>query len=328
MEGGREVKAIVVSEKGGPENLVLRDVDDPSPGPGDLLVEVKAAGLNFIDTYHRGGLYPMDFPMTPGLEGAGSVRSAGSDVEGFAEGDRVAWVNSIGSYAELNLVAAESAIPVPDDVSDDEAAAVLLQGITAHYLAKDTFPLSSEHRCLIHAGAGGVGILLTQIAKLAGAEVITTVGTEDKAELSRESGSDHVIVYTQDDFKDVIVDAYGSNGIDVVYDGVGAATFDKGLDVLRPRGTMVTFGNASGPVPDISPLELMRRGSLFLTRPTMFDYIETREKLLERASDLFDWIAADKLDVRIGEHYALEDAAEAHRALEGRRTTGKVLLHP
>lgn len=327
MEGGREVKAIVVSEKGGPENLVLRDVDDPSPGPGDLLVEVKAAGLNFIDTYHRGGLYPMDFPMTPGLEGAGSVRSAGSDVEGFAEGDRVAWVNSIGSYAELNLVAAESAIPVPDDVSDDEAAAVLLQGITAHYLAKDTFPLSSEHRCLIHAGAGGVGILLTQIAKLAGAEVITTVGTEDKAELSRESGSDHVIVYTQDDFKDVIVDAYGSNGIDVVYDGVGAATFDKGLDVLRPRGTMVTFGNASGPVPDISPLELMRRGSLFLTRPTMFDYIETREKLLERASDLFDWIAADKLDVRIGEHYALEDAAEAHRALEGRRTTGKVLLH-
>lgn len=322
------MKAIVVSEKGGPENLVLRDVDDPSPGPGDLLVEVKAAGLNFIDTYHRGGLYPMDFPMTPGLEGAGSVRSAGSDVEGFAEGDRVAWVNSIGSYAELNLVAAESAIPVPDDVSDDEAAAVLLQGITAHYLAKDTFPLSSEHRCLIHAGAGGVGILLTQIAKLAGAEVITTVGTEDKAELSRESGSDHVIVYTQDDFKDVIVDAYGSNGIDVVYDGVGAATFDKGLDVLRPRGTMVTFGNASGPVPDISPLELMRRGSLFLTRPTMFDYIETREKLLERASDLFDWIAADKLDVRIGEHYALEDAAEAHRALEGRRTTGKVLLHP
>lgn len=322
------MKAIVVSEKGGPEKLVLREVSDPSPGSGELLVEVNAAGLNFIDTYHRGGLYPMDFPMTPGLEGAGAVHSAGSGVEGFSEGDRVGWVNSIGSYAELNLVPAKVAIPIPDDVEDDEAAAVLLQGITAHYLAKDTFPLSSKHRCLIHAGAGGVGILLTQIAKMAGAEVITTVGTETKSELSRQAGSDHVIIYTQEDFREVIVDAYGSDGVDVVYDGVGAATFEKGLDVLKPRGMMVTFGNASGPVPEISPLELMRRGSLFLTRPTMFDYIQTREKLLERASDLFDWVAADELDVRIGEHYPLEDAAEAHRALEGRRTTGKVLLHP
>lgn len=322
------MKAIVVSEKGGPEKLVLRDVDDPSPGEGELLVEVRAAGLNFIDTYHRGGLYPMDFPMTPGLEGAGIVRSVGAGLDGFSEGDRIAWVNSIGSYAELNVVPAEGAIPIPDDVDDDEAAAVLLQGITAHYLAKDTFPLSEKHRCLIHAGAGGVGILLTQIAKLAGAEVITTVGTEDKAELSRGAGSDHVIVYTQEDFKEVIVDAYGSDGIDVVYDGVGKATFDKGLGVLKPKGMMVTFGNASGPVPELSTLELMRRGSLFLTRPTMFDYIETREKLLERASDLFDWIVAGQLDVRIGEHFALEDAAEAHRALEGRRTTGKVLLHP
>jgi NADPH2:quinone reductase len=328
MEGGREVKAIVVSEKGGPEKLVLREVDDPRPGPGELLVEVKAAGLNFIDTYHRGGLYPMDFPMTPGLEGAGVVRFVSTDVDGFSEGDRVGWVNSIGSYADLNVMPAEAAIPIPETVSDDEAAAVLLQGMTAHYLAKDTFPLSSEHRCLIHAGAGGVGILLTQIAKLAGAEVVTTVGTENKAELSREAGSDHVIVYTQDDFKEVIVGAFGSDAIDVVYDGVGAATFDKGLDVLKPRGMMVTFGNASGPVPEISPLELMRRGSLFLTRPTMFDYLETRAKLLERASDLFDWIANDRLDVRIGEHFALEDAADAHRALEGRRTTGKVLLHP
>lgn len=322
------MKAIVVSEKGGPEKLVLRDVSDPGPGPGELLVEVKAAGLNFIDTYHRGGLYPMDFPMTPGLEGAGVIRSAGGDVEGFSEGDRVGWVNSIGSYAELNVVDAEGAIPIPDEVTDDEAAAVLLQGITAHYLAKDTFPLSSEHRCLIHAGAGGVGLLLTQIAKLAGAEVVTTVGTENKAELSRRAGSDHVIVYTQEDFREVIVGTYGSSGIDVVFDGVGAATFEKGLDVLKPRGMMVTFGNASGPVPEISPLELMRRGSLFLTRPTMFDYIETREKLLERASDLFEWIADNELDVRIGEHFQLADAAEAHRALEGRRTTGKVLLHP
>ena len=322
------MKAIVVSEKGGPEKLVLREVDDPSPGPGDLLVEVKAAGLNFIDTYHRGGLYPMDFPMTPGLEGAGVVRSTADDVEGFSEGDRVAWVNSIASYAELKTVPAESAIPIPGEVSDDEAAAVLLQGITAHYLANDTFPLSSEHRCLIHAGAGGVGLLLTQIAKLAGAEVVTTVGTEDKAEISRRAGSDRVIVYTQEDFKEAIVDEYGSDAIDVVYDGVGSATFEKGLDVLKPRGMMVTFGNASGPPPEISPLILSQKGSLFLTRPTMFHYIETREKLLGRAGDLFGWIASGDLDVRIGEHFALEDAADAHRALEGRRTTGKVLLHP
>lgn len=328
MEGGREVKAIVVSEKGGPEKLVLTDVDDPMPGPGELLVEVRAAGLNFIDTYHRGGLYPMDFPMTPGLEGAGVVRATGDGVEGISEGDRVGWVNSIGSYAELNTVAAAAAIPIPADIEYDDAAAVLLQGITAHYLARDTFPLSTGHRCLIHAGAGGVGLLLTQIAKLAGAEVITTVGAEDKAELSRRAGADHVIVYTKEDFKDVIVESYGADGIDVVYDGVGAATFEKGLDILKPKGMMVTFGNASGPVPEISPLELMRKGSLFLTRPTMFHYIETREKLLERASDLFDWIRSGDLEVRVGEHYPLEQASEAHRSLEGRRTTGKVLLHP
>lgn len=328
MEGGREVKAIVVSEKGGPEKLVLQEVDDLTPGSGELLVEVKAAGLNFIDTYHRGGLYPMDFPMTPGLEGSGVVLSVGPDVDGFSEGDRVGWVNAIGTYAEQNVVPANSAIPIPDEVTEDEAAAVLLQGITAHYLAKDTFPLSSGHRCLIQAGAGGVGLLLTQIAKMCGAEVVTTAGSDDKAELSRRAGSDRVIVYTKEDFEEAITDAYGAHSIDVVYDGVGASTFEKGLDLLRPRGMMVTFGNASGPVPEISPLELMRKGSLYLTRPTMFHYIATRDELLRRATELFGWIASDELDVRIGERYPLSEAGEAHSALEGRRTTGKVLLIP
>lgn len=322
------MKAIVVPEQGGPEQLILKEVPEPNPGTGELLVEVKAAGINFIDTYHRGGLYPMEFPMTPGLEGSGVVLSAGADAEGFSEGDRVGWVSAMGTYAEQVIVPAQSAIPIPDDVGDDEAAAVLLQGITAHYLAKDTFPLSPGHRCLIQAGAGGVGLLLTQIAKMCGAEVVTTVGSEEKAELSRQAGSDKVIVYTSEDFEEAIVNAFGANSIDVVYDGVGASTFAKGLDLLRPRGMMVTFGNASGPVPAISPLDLMRKGSLYLTRPTMFHYIATREALLHRASELFGWIGSGDLDVRIGERYSLAEAAEAHRALEGRRTTGKVLLIP
>lgn len=328
MEGEATVKAIVVSEKGGPEKLVMADVDDPTPGPGELLVRVAAAGLNYIDTYHRGGLYPMDFPMTPGLEGAGSVVAIGSDVEGFSESDRVGWVAALGSYSELHLVPADKAIPLPDEVEAKTAAAVLLQGITAHYLATDTFPLSRGNRCLVHAGAGGVGLLLTQISKMRGAEVITTVGTEAKAELSRKAGADRVIVYTDDDFKEAIVGEFGEDGIDVVYDGVGAATFEKGLDILRPRGMMVTFGNASGPVPEVSPLLLMQKGSLFLTRPTMFHYIATREALLGRASDLFDWISSGDLNVLIGDEYPLAEAAEAHRALEGRQTTGKVLLIP
>ena len=322
------MKAIVVSEKGGPEQLALQEVPDPQPGHGELLVEVAAAGLNFIDTYHRGGLYPMDFPITPGVEGAGTVTGLGEGVDGFMLGDRVGWVGLIGSYAEMHVIPAERAVPIPDGVEDETAAAVLLQGITAHYLAKDTFPLSKGQRCLIHAGAGGVGLLLTQIAKLAGADVVTTVGTKDKAELSQAAGSDHVIVYTQEDFAEAVIDAYGPGGIDVVYDGVGAATFGPGLNVLRPRGMMVTFGNASGAVPEVSPLELMRKGSLFLTRPTMNDYIPTRPELLARTSDLFGWITGGDLEVRVGERFPLSDAAAAHRALEGRETTGKVLLLP
>lgn len=328
MEGGRTVKAIVVSEKGGPEQLVYQEVEDPAPGPGELLVEVAAAGLNFIDTYHRGGLYPMDFPMTPGLEGAGTVVATGEDVEDFSEGDRVGWTTAIGSYAELHVVPAESAIPLPDDIDEKTAAAVLLQGITAHYLATATFALSDGDRALIHAGAGGVGLLLTQIAKRQGAEVIATVGTREKADLSRSAGADHVIVYTEQDFKDAVTEIFGPNSIDVVYDGVGAATFDKGLDVLKPRGMMVTFGNASGPPPEISPLILSQKGSLFLTRPTMFNYISTREELLRRAGELFEWINSGELEVRVGDELPLAEAAEAHRLLEGRETTGKVLLRP
>jgi NADPH2:quinone reductase len=289
---------------------------------------VGAAGLNFIDTYHRGGLYPLEFPFTPGLEGAGTVATVGDEVDGLSVGDRVGWTDVRGSYAERHVIPADRAIVIPDDLSTDVVAAVMLQGLTAHYLASDTFPLSQGDRCLIHAGAGGVGLLLTQVARMKGARVITTVGTEDKVELSKQAGADDVIVYTQVDFKDAVEDLVGPNALDVVFDGVGKATFDKGIDLLRPRGMMVTFGNASGPVPEISPLLLAQKGSIFLTRPTMAHYLRTREEFVGRASELFGWIAQGDLEVRIGASYPLAEAAEAHRALEARRTTGKVLLHP
>lgn len=322
------MKAIVVHEAGGPENLVLEQVPGPEPGPEDVLVDVESAGLNFIDTYHRSGIYPLDFPFTPGVEGAGTVAAVGEEVSDIAVGDRVGWVDALGTYAGRQVVPARSSIPIPDDLETDVVAAVLLQGMTAHYLANDTFSLSRGDNCLIHAGAGGVGLLLTQIARMSDAYIITTVGTREKAELSRAAGADEVIVYSETDFQEAVEDLVGPNEIDVVYDGVGAATFEKGLDVLRPRGMMVTFGNASGPVPEISPLILARKGSIFLTRPTMAHYLQSRKELLDRANDLFDWITAGTLDVRIGAEYPLEQAADAHRALEGRQTTGKVLLHP
>ncbi|MEA1902927.1 MAG: quinone oxidoreductase [Actinomycetota bacterium] len=322
------MKAIVVTETGGAEKLVLGEVPDPSPGEGEILVDVIAAGINYIDTYHRGGLYPLDLPMTPGVEGAGTVTEVGPGVDGVSVGDQVAWTWVMGSYAEQIVLPAASTVPIPEGVDPAIAAAVFLQGATAHYLAIDTFPLSEGDRCLIHAGAGGVGLLLTQVAKMRGAEVITTVGTADKAELSRQAGADHVVIYTETSFKDDIEAKYGPTPIDVVYDGVGAATFDDGLDLLRPRGVMVTFGNASGPVPPISPLVLSQKGSLFLTRPTLGNHIATREELLSRTDDLFSWILEGKLHVRIGAEFALAEAAEAHRALEHRQTTGKVLLRP
>lgn len=322
------MKAIVVHEAGGPERLTLEQVADPSPGPGDLLVEVMSAGLNFIDTYQRSGLYPLEFPFTPGLEGVGTVAAVGDGVTGFSVGERVGWVSTLGTYAEQHIVPAERAIPIPDELDADVVAAVLLQGITAHYLANDTFPLEQGDRCLIHAGAGGVGLLLTQIAGMKGATVITTVGTAEKAELSRAAGADEVINYREVDFKEAVEETIGAHNLDVVFDGVGAATFDRGLDLLRPRGMMVTFGNSSGPVPEISPLILAQKGSIFLTRPTMAHYIQTREVLVGRANELFEWISAGRLEVRIGHEYPLDRAADAHRALEGRQTTGKVLLHP
>jgi NADPH2:quinone reductase len=328
MECGATVKAIVVKELGGPEQLLYEDVVDRKPGPGELAVQVSAAGVNFIDTYHRTGLYPMDLPFTPGLEGAGRVVEVGEGVQGFEPGDLVGWVAALGSYAERHIVPAAAAIPVPEGVGEDVAAAILLQGITAHYLATDTFPLSAGDVCLVHAGAGGIGLLLTQIAKTRGAEVVTTVGTEEKAALSEEAGADLVVIYTETDFQEEIEKEFGPKALDVVYDGVGATTFMKGLELLRPRGMMVAFGNASGPPPDISPLILSQKGSLFLTRPTMAHYTQTRSELLARADSLFDLVRADLLDVRIGQRYPLAKAADAHRALAGRETTGKVLLEP
>jgi NADPH2:quinone reductase len=322
------MRAIVVAEAGGPDRLRIEEVDEPTAGPGELLVAMEWAGLNYIDTYHRGGLYPMDYPFTPGLEGAGTVITVGDGVEGLSAGDRVGWLNVLGSYSEKVVVPTDKAIPIPDEVGTDLAAAVLLQGITAHYLATDTFALQPGHRCLIHAGAGGVGLLLTQMAAMRGAHVITTVGSREKAELSKDAGSDEVIVYTDVDFKDAVEESLGPHALDVVYDGVGAATFDASLDLLRPRGMMVTFGNASGPAREISPLTLMQKGSIYLTRPTMAHYIRTREELMSRVDDLFGWIGDGSLRVRIGERFSLEQAPDAHRALEGRATTGKVLLHP
>lgn len=303
-------------------------LDDPAPGPNDLVVELHAAGLNYIDTYHRSGLYPMTLPLTPGMEGAGIVVAAGASCRRFSVGDRVAWSTALGSYAELVRVPEDSAVSVPPSVSLELAAAVMLQGMTAHYLVTDTFALGAGHRCLIHAGAGGTGLLLIQMAKHLGAEVFTTVGTVDKAALVRDAGADHVVLYREEDFGISVERIAGSRALDVVYDGVGKSVFDRSLDLLRPRGMMVTFGNASGPAEPVSPLRLMQGGSLFLTRPNLSHYIATRADLERRATDLFTWISDGWLNVRIGARVPLSDAAGAHRLLEGRTTTGKLLLIP
>jgi NADPH2:quinone reductase len=313
---------------GGPEVLGWTTLPDPVPGPNDLVVELHAAGLNYIDTYHRSGLYPMKLPLTPGMEGAGVVVATGPSCKRFSVGDRVAWSAALGSYAELVRVPEDSAVPVPDGVDLELAAAVMLQGMTAHYLVTDTFPLGAGHRCLIHAGAGGTGLLLIQMAKHLGAELFTTVGSPDKVDLVRTAGADHVILYRDEDFGTAIEQIAGPRAIDVVYDGVGKSVFDRGLDVLRPRGMMVTFGNASGPADPVSPLRLMQSGSLFLTRPNLTHYIATRAEFERRAGDLFSWIADGWLDIRIGARVLLSDAAGAHRLLESRTTTGKLLLIP
>lgn len=320
------MRATVIREHGGPEVMRTESVDYPAAGPGQAVVKIAAAGLNFIDVYHRGGLYPRDLPFTPGLEAAGVVESAGPDVSGVAAGDRVAWCTSPGAYAAAAAVPAEALIPVPDEVSLETAAAAALQGLTAQYLVRDVYPLGEGDSCLIHAGAGGVGLLLTQVAKRLGATVYATVGSDEKAELSRAAGADHVIVYTREDFAERVREIGGSQRLDVVYDGVGKATLAAGLDLLRPRGVMAAFGNASGPPDPVDPLTL-GKASLFLTRPSLFHYARTRDELLSRAAELFAWIT-DGLQVRIGARYPLDTAADAHRDLESRSTTGKSLIIP
>ena len=300
------------------------DVDPPEAGPGQIVVDVEAAGVNYIDTYHRTGLYPLPLPSGLGLEGAGLVSAIGDGVSDVAIGDRVAWSTGLGSYAEQVALDATTAVPVADGVAPELAAATMLQGMTAHYLVTDTFPLQAGDRCLVHAGAGGVGLILIQLAKQLGAEVFTTVGSAEKAELAAGAGADHVIRYRDVDFGDAVEEIAGERALDVVYDGVGQSVFRRSLELLRPRGTMATFGNASGPVDPISPLEFAP--SLFVTRPSLFHYVETRDELLRRSGDLFGWIAAGDLDIRIGHHLEMSEAAEAHVMLEGRQTTGKVVL--
>lgn len=321
------VQAIRVSATGGPEVLHLEEVDDPRPGDGEVLVRIDAAGLNFIDVYHRSGQYPLELPTGIGLEGAGTVAAVGAGVDELGDGDRVAWSGTLGSYASLLAIPADMVVRVPDQVDLRTAAAVMLQGMTAHYLARSTFPLAAGHTALIHAGAGGVGQLLIQLAKLADARVITTVSTDDKAELARAAGADEVIRYTEVDFANE-VQRLTDDGVDVVYESVGVDTFDRSLSCLARRGHLVLYGQSSGAVEPLDPQRLAAGGSLFLTRPTLFDYIATPDDLRWRAGELFDLIADDRLRVRIDRELPLADAAEAHRHIEGRGTRGKVLLLP
>jgi NADPH:quinone reductase len=322
------VKAIRVHKTGGPEVLRLEDVPDPAPEPGETVVRLEAIGLNFIEVYQRTGLYRSAVPFTPGGEGAGRVVAVGKDVSAVRPGDRVASTSLRGSYAELARVPADKLVPVPDDVETGLAAAVLLQGLTAHYLAISTYPLTEGSWCLIHAAAGGVGLLLCQIAKARGARVIGTVSTEEKAALASEAGADHVVLYTRQDFVSEARRLTGGRGVAVVYDSVGQSTFEGSLNSLAPRGMLVLFGQSSGPVPPVDPQVLNAKGSLYLTRPTITHYTASRDELLTRSRDLFVWMESGRLQVRIDRTYPLADAAGAHRALEGRETKGKVLLLP
>jgi NADPH2:quinone reductase len=322
------MRAVVISQHGGPEVLQPGDQPDPSPGPGQLLVDVAAAGVNFMDIYQRTGQppYRSEVPFVPGAEGAGIVTAVGPDVTDFTAGDRVAWTGVPGSYAEQALIPSDRAVPVPDSVDLEVAAAVMLQGMTAHYLCHSTYPVAPADPVVVHAAAGGVGLLLTQMVKMRGGVVIATTSTDAKTQLAREAGADHVARY--EDFGAVTADATGGAGAAAVYDGVGQATFGASLAALRPRGYMVLYGAASGPVPPFEPQRLAACGSLYLTRPTLGSYIATRAELLQRAEDLFSWISEDRLTVRVGGRYPLAEAARAHEDLAARRTTGKLLLLP
>jgi NADPH2:quinone reductase len=322
------MKAIQVQKTGGPEVLTLVDLPVPKAKSNEAVVKIAASGVNFIDVYFREGRYPATTPFTDGQEAAGTVTEVGSDVKSVKVGDRVAYSNVMGTYAEYAAVPADRLVRVPDKITDQQAAAAMLQGMTAHYLINTTYPLKKGETALIHAAAGGVGLLLVQMAKNIGAHVIGTVGTEEKAKLAREAGADEVIVYATQDFEAETKRLTGGRGVHVVYDGVGKSTFEKGLNVLRPRGYMVLFGGASGPVPPFDPIVLSQKGSLFVTRPSLIHYVALREELEQRSGDVFAMIAAGKLKLRISQTYKLEEVQQAHRDLEGRKTTGKILLVP
>ena len=321
------MQAIILHATGGPEVMTLAVVPDPIPGPEEIIVRTEWAGLNYIDVYHRTGLYKQDLPFIPGLEGSGTVIEVGRDVNEGIVGSRVAWAHVIGSYAEKVKLPADRAVPVPNDIATDIGAATLTQGMTAHFLAVDTFQLERADRCLIHAAAGGVGRILVQIAKIIGAEVFATVGSNAKIDIAKSAGADHVINYNTHDFVEAISDLAGPRPLSVVYDGVGASTLARGLDLLKPRGLMVSYGNASGPPPPLDILALSRGGSLYITRPSLANYITDSSNLHQRARTLFEWISAGRLDIRIGARFSLNEAADAHRAIEGRGVSGKVLLH-
>jgi NADPH2:quinone reductase len=323
------MRAIRVEQTGGPEVMELVEVKDPTPGEDELLVEVAAAGVNYIDTYHRSGLYPRQTPFGLGMEAAGRVRSVGDGVTGFSVGDRVAWFDAPGSYAELVGVPAARAVRVPEEISDEQAVGALLQGMTAHVLVTTTFPVARGDAVLVHAAAGGVGLLLTQLATERGGQVIGTVSTEEKAQLARDAGATEVIRYDQvDDLAAEVRALTGGDGVAVVYDGVGKTTFDASLASLRRRGMLVLYGASSGPVPPFDPQRLNSGGSLYLTRPSLFHYVATRKELDYHADEVYAAVADGTLDIRIGQRYPLADAARAHQDLQSRRTTGKLLLIP
>ena len=322
------MKAIRVHENGGPEVLRHEEIDIPQPGPGQVRIRISAAGVNFIDIYHRTGLYPLTLPYVPGQEAAGIVDQAGEGVTELKEGDRVAYAPSIGAYAQYSIVPAKSVVAVPEGVPDETAAAVMLQGMTAHYLSHSTFPLEKGQRCLIHAAAGGVGRLLVQMAKHRGAVVYGTVGSQEKAQAVRALGADEVILYKEVDFASEVARLTKGSGVEVVYDSVGQSTLEGSLKSLRPRGLLVSFGQSSGPIDSLDPRRLAVGGSLFLTRPTLHHYIATREELLWRSEDLFRWISNGELRVAIDSRFPLEQAADAHKRIESRKSSGKILLIP
>src|SRR6266446_10906897 len=322
------MKAIRVHAPGGPESMKLEDVAAPAPGAGQAQVKLEACGVNYIDVYFRTGAYKAPLPLTPGMEGAGTVTAVGPGVSDVKVGDRVAWTGVIGSYAQTLSVATDRLVALPAQLTFKDGAAAMLQGLTAHYLVTSTWPLKKGETALVQAAAGGMGLLLCQMAKMRGASVIGTVSTEEKAALAKAAGADHVILYTKQDFEPEVKRITSGRGVDVVYDGVGATTFDKGLDCLRPRGFMILFGAASGPVPPLDLQKLNAGGSLFVQRPSLNHHIASREELLQRSQELLGWIRDGKVKLRIEHQFPLAQAGEAHKALEGRKTTGKILLIP